>query len=152
MLPGITRQEWERMTPTEQANWYLTNVYRNEPQLTARAIITGALLGALLGNINIYVGYKTGWTLGIGIVTAVAAFAIFQACAALKITSRLTRAESVTVQSIAVMAGYTVAPLFAPMSAYTLITGVMIPLALAILWIGADFSLGSFVAFFLKRT
>ena len=152
MLPGITRQEWERMSSVEQANWYLANVYRNEPQLTVRAILAGALLGALLGNINIYVGYKTGWTLGIGIVTAVAAFGLFQILSTLKIAKRLTRAESITVQSIAVMAGYTTAPLFAPIAAYTLIKGVMIPLLLAICWVGADFSLGSFVAFFLKRT
>lgn len=152
MLPGITRQEWERMSSVEQANWYLANVYRNEPQLTVRAILAGALLGALLGNINIYVGYKTGWTLGIGIVTAVAAFGLFQILAALKITNRLSRAESITVQSIAVMAGYTVAPLFAPLAAYTLTKGSITPLFHAIPWVGASFALGSFVAFFLKRT
>lgn len=152
MLPGIKQEEWERMSTTEQSRWWLNNVYRNQPQLTVRAMLTGALLGATLGLTNIYVGFKTGWTLGIGIVTAVTAFALFRLCAAFGIGKRLSITESISVQSIAVMAGYMTAPLFSSMAAFTLIKHRMIPLWQAMVWDAAIAVLGGFVAFFLKRT
>ena len=38
------------------------------PQLTLRAAaITGFLLGGVLSATNLYVGAKTGWTLGVGL-------------------------------------------------------------------------------------
>ncbi len=35
-------------------------------QLTLRSAVTGFLLGSLLSATNLYVGAKTGWTLGVG--------------------------------------------------------------------------------------
>lgn len=152
MLNGITQQEWERMSRTEQSFWWLKNIYRGTPQLTVRAILTGMLLGATLGLTNIYIGFKTGWTLGIGIVTAVTAFALFRTLSAAKLGSRLHLTESITIQSIAVMAGYMTSPLFSAMAAYTLIKHQMIPMWQAMIWDAAIAVLGGFVAFFLKRT
>lgn len=152
MLEGITQQEWERMSTTEQSRWWLDHIYRPTPQLTARAIVTGALLGATIGLTNIYVGFKTGWALGIGIVTAVTAFALFRFLQQIKLANRLTMNESITMQSIAVMAGYMTSPLFSSLAAYTLITHKMIPLWQAMTWDAAIAVLGGFMAFFLKRT
>lgn len=152
MLNGITQESWERMNRTQQSLWWLNNVYRHVPQLTVRAILTGMLLGATLGLTNIYIGFKTGWALGIGIVTAVTAFALFRVLSALGLSKRLTMLESITVQSIAVMAGYMTSPLFSALAAYTLIEHKMLPLWQAMVWDAAIAILGGFVAFFLKRT
>ena len=40
--------------------------------------LTGMLLGGLLSLTNLYVGAKTGWTLGVGITSVILAFAMFK--------------------------------------------------------------------------
>lgn len=59
---------------------WLEKVYaRGEAQLTARAAITGMLLGSILGASNLYIGLKIGWNFGMSITASVLAFAIFSA-------------------------------------------------------------------------
>src|SRR5574342_316857 len=104
---------WSR---EQKDRWWLENVFRgNMPQLTLRAAITGFLLGGILSATNLYVGAKTGWTLGVGITSVILAFSMF------KILSRLgakdmTLLENNCMQSIATAAGYMTAPLVGGMA------------------------------------
>jgi len=58
---------------------WLSTVYAGdrEPQLTRRAILTGMVLGALLSASNVYVGLKSGWSLGVSITACVLAYGAF---------------------------------------------------------------------------
>lgn len=62
-----------------QAKWWLANVYRGDkvPQLTFRAVLTGMVLGGVMALSNLYVGFKTGWGLGVTITACILAFALF---------------------------------------------------------------------------
>ena len=66
-LPQLNDEQVRTMSREEKDRWWLENVYRgNMPQLTLRAALTGFLLGGVLSATNLYVGAKTGWTLGVG--------------------------------------------------------------------------------------
>ncbi|MGE0791954.1 MAG: OPT family oligopeptide transporter [Sandaracinaceae bacterium] len=52
---------------------------KDEPQLTARALIAGCLVGSIVACTNIYIGLKIGWTFGASIISAVLGFALFAA-------------------------------------------------------------------------
>ena len=63
----------------QKDRWWLENVFRGDmPQLTLRSALTGMVLGAILSLTNLYVGAKTGWTLGVGITSVILAFAMFK--------------------------------------------------------------------------
>jgi uncharacterized oligopeptide transporter (OPT) family protein len=48
-----------------------------ERQLTARALLVGCGIGALIATINIYFGLKTGWAIGGSILAAILSYAAF---------------------------------------------------------------------------
>jgi len=50
----------------------------NELQLTFRAVITGCLLGAVVVAMNIYLGLKTGLTIGGSLIAAIVTVSVFQ--------------------------------------------------------------------------
>ncbi len=55
-------------------------LYTPEPgewQLTARAIITGCLLGVVISAMNIYFGLRTGWSIGGSLIAAILGFAVW---------------------------------------------------------------------------
>ncbi|MEW6757984.1 MAG: OPT/YSL family transporter [Acidobacteriota bacterium] len=60
---------------------WLAKVYRGgqEREITVRAILLGALIGAVMCLSNLYVGFKAGWSLGVTITAAIMAFALFKA-------------------------------------------------------------------------
>lgn len=73
----------EKSIETSQENRkkdWLENVYRGgkEKEITLRAIILGLLIGAVLSLSNLYVGFKTGWSLGVTITAAIMSFALFK--------------------------------------------------------------------------
>src|SRR5690242_3737531 len=105
-------EEQVRTWSLEQKDrWWLQNVFRGDmPQLTLRAALTGFILGGFLSATNLYVGAKTGWTLGVGLTSVILAFSMF------KLMSRLgakdmTILENNCMQSIATSAGYMTGPL-----------------------------------------
>ncbi|MEX2218256.1 MAG: OPT/YSL family transporter [Phycisphaerales bacterium] len=117
-IPHLSEEQTRTWTPEQKDRWWLTNVFRGDmPQLTLRAGITGFLLGGLLSATNLYIGAKTGWTLGVGLTSVILAFAMF------KIMSRLgardmTILENNAMQSTATAAGYMTGPLISGMAAY----------------------------------
>src|SRR5262245_37002899 len=100
-LPQLTDEQIRTWTRDQKDRWWLENVYRGDlPQLTPRAAITGFFLGGILTATNLYIGAKTGWTLGVGITSVILAFGMF------KVLSRLgardmTILENNCMQSIA---------------------------------------------------
>lgn len=117
-------QTWSR---EQKDRWWLANVFRgNMPQLTIRSAITGFFLGGILSATNLYVGAKTGWTLGVGITSVILAFSMF------KILTRLgardmTILENNAMQSIATAAGYMTGPLISGIAAFMMVQNQVLP-------------------------
>ena len=68
------------LSEDEQAAWWMKNVYCGDQmrQLTFRAFVAAAVIGALMAVSNLYVGLKSGWGLGVTITAAVIAYAMFK--------------------------------------------------------------------------
>lgn len=140
------------MTLEEKDRWWLENVYKgNMPQLNFRSAITGMLLGCILSMTNLYIGIKTGWTLGVGISSVVISYGIFRILSRLKIGKEMSILENNAMQSIATSAGYMTAPLCASIPAYMMVTNQVIPLWHVIPWIISLAVLGVLFAFPLKK-
>lgn len=110
-----------------ESRW-LRERYRGDgvPQLTARAIATGAVIGALLCLSNLYVQLKLGVALGVAITACIIAHAGSRGWARLSRGrfSPLGLLETNTAQSIASSAGYaTGGTMASAIAAYLLVTG-----------------------------
>jgi len=130
-------------------------VYRGDttPQLTARALLTGAMLGAVTGLSNLYVGLKVGWSLGVVITASILGWAVWRAFARLGLLRRApTVLEANAMASTASAAGYsTGTTLASAMAAHLMITGHHLAVWQLMAWIFSISMLGLFVAVPLKR-
>jgi putative OPT family oligopeptide transporter len=139
-------------TLEQKDRWWLENVFRGDmPQLTIRSALTGMGLGAILSLTNIYVGAKTGWTLGVGITSVILAFAIFKVLSRLGLASEFTILENNAMQSIATASGYMTSPLISSLAAYMMVTGNVIPMWQLMSWVIVLAVLGVLFAFPFKR-
>lgn len=151
-LKQLTETQIHTMTLEEKDRWWLENIYKgNMPQLTWRSALTGMILGGVLSLTNLYVGIKTGWTLGIGITSVILAFAFFKVISKLNFGKELTLLENNAMQSIATSAGYMTAPLISSMAAYMLATNQVVPMFHTMVWIALLSLLGVLFAFPLKK-
>jgi uncharacterized oligopeptide transporter (OPT) family protein len=136
----------------QKDRWWLGNVFRgNMPQLTVRSALTGMALGGVLSLTNIYVGAKSGWTLGVGITSVILAFALFKALSRLGLASEFTILENNAMQSIATASGYMTSPLISSLAAYMMVTNQVIPMWQLMSWVIALAVLGVLFAFPFKR-
>ena len=109
-IKQLTEQQIREWSIEQKDKWWPENVYRrNMPQLTLRAAATGFLLGGLLSATNLYIGAKTGWSLGVGITSVILAFAFFKILQQIGF-SEFTILGNNAMQSIATAAGYITAP------------------------------------------
>lgn len=151
-LPHLDEEQIRTWTLAEKDRWWFENVWRGDmPQLTLRSGLTGMLLGGILSLTNLYVGVKTGWTLGVGITSVVLAYALFKVLASLKLSSEFTLLENNCMQSIATAAGYMTGPLVTSLAAYMMVTDRVVPMAVTIGWMVALSILGVLFAFPLKK-
>jgi putative OPT family oligopeptide transporter len=151
-IQHLTDEQVRTWTLEQKDRWWLQNVYRGDmPQLTVRSAATGVVLGGILSLTNLYVGIRTGWTLGVGITSVILAFAAFKLLARVGLGRDLTILENNAMQSIATAAGYMTSPLVASLPAYMLVTGVAIPPSQVIPWVICVSLLGVLVAFPLKK-
>ncbi|MBC7397383.1 MAG: OPT/YSL family transporter [Bdellovibrionales bacterium] len=151
-IKELTEEQVRTWTLAQKDQWWLDNVYRGDmPQLNFRSAITGMMLGGILSLTNLYVGIKTGWTLGVGISSVILSFSMFKLLAKLKIGKEMTILENNAMQSVATSAGYMTAPLISALPAYMLVTGHVIPLEHAMMWIVLLALLGVLYAFPLKK-
>ncbi len=140
------------MSTAEKDRWWLENVYKGDvPQMTARVVISGFLLGGLLSITNLYVGAKAGWSLGVAITSVILAFVLFRALQRIGFGKNYNVLENNILQSIACSAGYMNGPLIASMAAYMVITNTVIPWWQMIMWLIGLMLLGVLFAFPLKR-
>ncbi|MFM9957554.1 MAG: OPT family oligopeptide transporter [Phycisphaerales bacterium] len=117
-IKQLTDEQVQTWTREQKDRWWLAEVFKGDmPQLTLRAAVTGFLLGGILSATNLYVGAKTGWTLGVGITSVILAFAVFRMLSRLGLRD-LTILENNCSQSIATAAGYMTSPLVAGLAAY----------------------------------
>ncbi|GIL18688.1 MAG: peptide transporter [Oligoflexia bacterium] len=151
-IPHLTPEQIRTMTLEEKDSWWLKNVYKgNAPQLNLRSALTGMALGSVLSLTNLYVGIKTGWTLGVGVTSVILSFALFKLLSKLGVGKEMTVLENNAMQSIATSAGYMTAPMMASLPAYMLVTGKVIPMWQTYWWICALSILGVLFAFPLKK-
>jgi uncharacterized oligopeptide transporter (OPT) family protein len=139
---------WSR---EQKDRWWFENVWRGDmPQLTLRSGITGFLLGGVLSATNLYVGAKTGWTLGVGLTSVILAFAIHRSLSRLG-TRDMTILENNCVQSIATAAGYMTSPLIAGLAAYMWVQDEIVPWWQIVVMVTLMSVIGVLVAFPMKR-
>lgn len=148
----LTDKQIREMTLQQKDEWWLKTVFKGDmPQLNLRSAITGMLLGGILSLTNLYVGIKTGWTLGVGISSVILSYSLFKLLSKLKIGKEMTILENNAMQSIATSAGYMTAPLIASMPAFMLVTGQVVPMWQTFWWIISLSLLGVLFAFPLKK-
>lgn len=150
-IQQLTEEQIREWSVEQKDKWWLENVYRgNMPQLTLRSAAMGFILGGLLSATNLYIGAKTGWSLGVGITSVILAFAFFKIVQQLGF-SEFTILENNAMQSIATSAGYMTAPLISSLTAYMIVNKVMVPWWQIIAWNIAISILGVLFAFPMKR-
>lgn len=143
-----------RRSPSEVELEWFENVYRGDlPQLTARAVVMGSLLGAVMSLSNLFVGLKTGWGLGIAITACILSFTIGTALKRIGLLgSNLSILENNCMQSAASSAGYsTGSTMVSAVSALLLIQGHHLPFWTLMLWTLLLALLGVFLAIPMKR-
>ncbi len=151
-IKQLTDEQIRTWTVEQKDRWWLTEVYRgNMPQLTLRSALAGMLIGGVMSLTNLYVGMKTGWTLGVGITSVIIAFTLFKVMQKVGLASEFTLLENNCMQSIATAAGYMTSPLIASLAAYMMITHTVIPMGVTFVWIISISLLGVLCAFPLKR-
>ena len=150
-IPHLTDQQIATWTREQKDRWWLENVYRgNMPQLTLRSALTGFILGGLLSATNLYIGAKTGWTLGVGLTSVILAFATFKLLSSLG-AKDMTILENNASQSVATAAGYMTGPLISGMAAYMWVQNALMPWWQMLLFNVVLSILGVLVAFPMKR-
>lgn len=154
----LDHDAWIRRGTRETAYAYdrrwRDHVYRGDvAQLTARAVITGMVIGAGLAVSNLYVGLKAGWSLGVAITACVVSVAFWQ----LLVRMRVVRTppsllEQNCMQSTASAAGFTsVAAMVTAVPAYMMVTGLRIAPVWLVLWTFFTCFLGLFLLVPFKR-
>jgi len=140
---------WSRAQKDE---WWFKNVYRGDmPQLTVRSAITGFLLGGVLAATAMYIGAKTGISIGVGLTAVILAFAIYRIMASAGFAQDFTILENNCTQSIATAAGYMIGPMISSLAAYMLVTDRIIPWWHMIIWMCIVSVIGVLLAFPMKR-
>jgi uncharacterized oligopeptide transporter (OPT) family protein len=139
---------------SERENEWLTNVYRpGERQFTPRAVLAGMAIGVVMGVSNLYVFFKTGWSIGVTLTAAILAFTLFRALASVGLTrAPLSALENNVLTTVASGAGYmTAGGNMAALGALLMATGTRPPAAALVAWFGLIAALGVFVAIPIKR-
>jgi uncharacterized oligopeptide transporter (OPT) family protein len=151
-LVQLTEEQIRTWTRAQKDEWWLKNVYRGDmPQLTVRSALTGFLLGGVLAATAMYIGAKTGISIGVGLTSVILAFALYRIMASAGLARDFTILENNCTQSIATAAGYMISPMISSLAAYMLVTGKIIPWWHMIIWMCVVSLIGVLVAFPMKR-
>jgi uncharacterized oligopeptide transporter (OPT) family protein len=151
-LPQLSEEQVQTWTRAQKDRWWFDHVYRGDlPQLTWRSALAGFLLGAVLSATALYIGAKTGITIGVGLTSVILAFGVFKAVSRARLAGDISILENNCTQSIASAAGYMTMPLIGIMPAYMLVTERIIPWWQMMAWNCVMSALGVLFAFPLKR-
>jgi OPT family oligopeptide transporter len=153
---AVTSPEGATLDPPaldREAEW-LKNTYQpNAPNLTVRSVITGMLIGAVMCLSNLYVFFKTGWSMGVTLTACILAFALFRALEAARIVKKpLGVLENNALTTVASGAGYmTGGGNMAAFGALLMVTSVRPEPIPMIAWFAVIAALGVFAAIPIKR-
>lgn len=151
------RVEGFQGTPDEIERQWHDEVYRGRgdvtPQLTWRALFLGSLIGGVMSLTNIYVGLKSGWSIGVTITACIASFGIWSMLLRVGLArTQLTILENNCMQSTASAAGYsTGCTLISAFAAYYAINGHPLGFWLTVGWVFFVSVLGVTTAIPVKR-
>ncbi len=141
-----------------QLDWLRNTYRRGVPQLTARAVLVGMALGCVMCLSNLYVFFKTGWSMGVTITAGILAFSLFRGLQALRIVREpLGTLENNALTTVASGAGYMTGG--GNMAAYGALLMMIVThqglqrpaTAPMILWFAVIAALGVFAAIPIKR-
>ncbi len=141
-------------TVSEREAEWLARTYRpNEANLTVRAVVVGMLIGAAMCLSNIYVFFKTGWSMGVTLTACILAFGSFQLLQALRLVKKpLGVLENNALTTVASGAGYmTGGGNMAAFGALLMVTTVRPDSTAMIAWFGVIAAMGVFAAIPIKR-
>ncbi|MFC0348204.1 OPT family oligopeptide transporter [Undibacterium danionis] len=139
-------------TRQQKDQWWLDKVYRGDmAQLSLRSGLSGFLLGGILSATAMYIGAKTGISIGVNLISVILAFGIFKGLESAGFAKDFTILENNCTQSIATSAGYMTMPLVACLPAYMMITNIIPSWWQMLIWMVIIAVLGVLMAFPLKR-
>lgn len=139
--------------PDPERVWLETVYRRGEKQLTPRAVIAGMLIGAIMCLSNLYVFFKTGWSMGVTLTACILAFAIFELLRAVRLSgSEFTILENNAMGSVASAAGYmTGGGNMAAFGALLMVTTTRPSTFWMMIWFGVIAAMGVCAAIPIKR-
>lgn len=139
--------------PDPERVWLETVYRRGEKQLTPRAVIAGMLIGGVMCLSNLYVFFKTGWSLGVTLTACILAFAIFELLRAVRLSgSEFTILENNAMGSVASAAGYmTGGGNMAAFGALLMVTTARPSAGWMMIWFGVIAAMGVCAAIPIKR-
>ena len=144
--------------PDNPERYWREHLYKpGAAQLTLRAVIVGMAIGAVMCLSNLYVFFKTGWSMGVTITAAILSFAIFQlfhgVTAAMGRPIRpLGALENNALITVSSGAGFmTGGGNMAAFGALLMVTTLRPDPTAMIFWFGAIAALGVFTAIPIKR-
>jgi uncharacterized oligopeptide transporter (OPT) family protein len=143
----------EPLADDPERRW-LAEVRVDDPrQLTPRAIVAGMALGAVMCLSNLYVFFKTGWSMGTTITASILAFAVFGALHAARVVKRpLGALENNAATTVASGAGYmTGGGNMAAFGALLMVTTLRPDPLWMIAWFAVIAAMGVFAAIPIKR-
>lgn len=136
-----------------EAEW-LAKVFRpHEANLTVRAVIVGMLIGGAMCLSNLYVFFKTGWSMGATLTACILAFGVFQLLQVTRLVKKpLGVLENNALTTVASGAGYmTGGGNMAAFGALLMVTTVRPEPLPTIAWFALIAALGVFAAIPIKR-
>lgn len=133
---------------------WLTKIYQpGATNLTIRAVVVGMLIGAAMSLSNLYVFFKTGWSMGVTLTACILAFSAFQLLQAARLVKKpLGVLENNALTTVASGAGYmTGGGNMAAFGALLMVTTVRPDSLSMIAWFALIAALGVFAAIPIKR-
>lgn len=133
---------------------WLTKIYQpGATNLTVRAVIVGMFIGAAMSLSNLYVFFKTGWSMGVTLTACILAFSAFQLLQAARLVKKpLGVLENNALTTVASGAGYmTGGGNMAAFGALLMVTTVRPDTLSMIAWFALIAALGVFAAIPIKR-
>ncbi|MFO0840446.1 MAG: OPT family oligopeptide transporter [Phycisphaerae bacterium] len=124
------------------------------PQLTLRAVLTGALLGGLLSICNIYTSLKIGWSTNMSITGILVAYGLWHAVSRVsagRVAPMGMLENNINQAACSAAAAVASAGLVAPIPAWTILTGQTMPWHWLALWVFSVCIVGITVATGLRR-
>jgi len=149
----VTEQSRSARPDDPESRW-LAETYRpHDPQLTVRAVIAGMAVGSLMCISNLYVFFKTGWSMGVTVTASIVAFALFRTLRASGIVKKpLGLLENNALVTVSSGAGYmTGGGNMAAFGALLMVTTIRPETLPMIAWFAVIAALGVFCAIPIKR-